>query len=692
MIRRSGLAAALALGCAFTNAQEVRDRAIRFKAATVEELQKPVVVPRGYAVVIGVGKYPHLPPDKQLDYAESDAEAVARVLLSGEGGNIQPENMRKLTGRDATRARIEETLEKWLPAVAKSEDRVIVYFSGHGIVTPSGGMLAPHDFDLRRTAETGYPMQRLGEVLANRVKAQWKVLLTDACHSGKITPQTTDAAVNSALSGLPRGFLTLTSSRQQERSYEDAKLASGFGLFSYFLSEGWGGQADEAPQDGVITADELIHFVSREVRAHAAKLNVRQNPRDHGDFADDMILGYSPGRRAKLRVGSGAKDLANGTLVVESNLDDVEIYVDDRLVGKVKLGATLSVPGLSPDAPHLVRGVRLGYDPATKEVIVVPGETQTVMLRLVYVRKAKPAAQKLYDEGFEIYRRKRGEADWRNAEKLFAEAVRADPTFSLAALQLCRIRQNLGDTDQALAACREAVKIDPDRAEARRQLGSVLLEHGDAREAVGQLSEASRQDSRDPFAHSLLSEAYLLTGSLQDALRSAERSVEADSGHAIGYFGRAEAKRYLKQWKDAEEDYQKYLTLADFRARVPESLAYYLVGFGASKRNAGFKRQHRIQQSSAYFGLCDCELELENFQRAAVYCRKAIALDGDDAFAHNLMGQTLMSLFNRDQRRDDLKQAETAFSNVLKLAPESDIAGRARQNLKNVRAVLAQVR
>ena len=40
-----------------------------------------------------------------------------------------------------------------------------------------------------------YPMSTLGDVLANRVKAGWKVLLTDACHSGKINPATTNEAL-----------------------------------------------------------------------------------------------------------------------------------------------------------------------------------------------------------------------------------------------------------------------------------------------------------------------------------------------------------------------------------------------------------------------------------------------------------------------------------------------------------------
>src|SRR5438067_1554492 len=64
-------------------------------------------LPRGYALVIGIGKYKDLGGAGQdLRFPESDAEAVSRILISKEGGNIEPENVKKLIGKDATRANI----------------------------------------------------------------------------------------------------------------------------------------------------------------------------------------------------------------------------------------------------------------------------------------------------------------------------------------------------------------------------------------------------------------------------------------------------------------------------------------------------------------------------------------------------------------------------------------------------------
>lgn len=161
-----------------------------------------------------------------------------------------------LTGKDATRDKILYALETWLPSVAREEDRVIVFFAGHGFVLQGKGYLAPHDFSLEDPARTGYEMARFGESLATRVKAKQKIVFTDACHSAKLLPNLSSKQINDQFKQLPGEFFTLASSREAESSYEDPQLGNGFGLFTWFLTQGWKGQADVDPEDGIVTADE----------------------------------------------------------------------------------------------------------------------------------------------------------------------------------------------------------------------------------------------------------------------------------------------------------------------------------------------------------------------------------------------------------------------------------------------------
>jgi hypothetical protein len=117
------------------------------RLGTAAELKMPVTVPLGYAVVIGISSYKNL-PDKEdkLPFATKDAENVYAALLSKEGGNIGSENIKKLIGSDATLENVRNALEQWLPSKAQINDRVIVYFVGHGVVDAEGrGYLAPYD-------------------------------------------------------------------------------------------------------------------------------------------------------------------------------------------------------------------------------------------------------------------------------------------------------------------------------------------------------------------------------------------------------------------------------------------------------------------------------------------------------------------------------------------------------------------
>ena len=683
------LLAGLAVFGQVTDPLGSRDIKIK-RVASPSELGQQVRTPRGYALVVGIGNYKNLPNDESLKFSESDAEAVYRVLISPDGGRMEPENVKKLIGPQATLANIKDALDNWLVKTAREEDRVIVYFAGHGLVDKGRGFLAPYDVNKNDIAATGYPMDKLGSVLGRDVKAAWKVLLTDACHSGKITPETSQEAVYEGLQKLPKNFLTLTSSRESEVSYEDPKLSTGFGLFSYYLVQGWQGQADVDPRDGVITADELIDYVRNEVRAYARSKGVRQTPTERGDFPSEMWLGFSSDRRAKL-VNASMPQLNNGGLIVEVNLDEVEVYIDEKLIGKASPGKELRVPGLSA-GPHVVKGVRMGYDPASKEVLVVPGQDATVSLRIQYKRNIKKSAQDLYDKGMEIYGRRKSESDLKQAADLFNKALKEEPRYSAAALGLCLTQQILQETEAGKKSCKKALDIDPDYVEARVQYGALLVESGDTSEAIRQLSEATARDTRNSQAFSHLSEAFLLAKSYEKAEEAAAKSIELNPRNSQGYLFRGDARRMQKKFQPALDDYKKYLEIDNFIAPVYQKVGVALIGFGLSHRNAGQKRVFATQRSSAYFGMCGCEAELQNFLRAREYCEKAISNDKNDATSFYMLGTVFMDLFNRDNRKDYLVRAQESIQQALAINPDAEFAKDAKQNLVQIREFLPLVR
>ena len=80
-----------------------------------------------WALLLGVNAYE--PPIPNLHFAEADASAFA-ILLPEIG--IPSENIRTLLGPAVSRGAIEDTIDE-LGSHMHQEDRLIVFFAGHGV-------------------------------------------------------------------------------------------------------------------------------------------------------------------------------------------------------------------------------------------------------------------------------------------------------------------------------------------------------------------------------------------------------------------------------------------------------------------------------------------------------------------------------------------------------------------------------
>jgi len=710
------LAAQLALGQGQTaqptpDSNELSDRDLRIRKIQQDNEHLPVV-PHGYALIVGVGKYEKLDPVEYLKFSESDAEAVYRVLISQQGGAFPAENVHKLIGPQATLQNLRHELEEWLPSVAKEPDRVIVYFAGHGFVKDGHGYVAPWDVDPSRPETSAYPMNLLGTVLAEKVKARWKVLLTDACHSGKITPETTNEAVDAQFRELPSGFLTLTATREREKSYEDPNLSTGFGIFSYFLVQGLQGNADNNPCDGVVTADELIEYVRSEVRSYTRARGVSQTPTDHSDFDNNMVLAVNPGC-ANTAV---SPPVALGSIVIEANLDGVEVYLDGNRVGTVN-GKPLPLPGLATGV-HIVKGVKPGYEPDTKEVMVVPGQERSVTLRIQYRRQYKRSSIDLVDRGEAFLFKstssfnplapfvpsRHTEADLKKARDLFRKALKEDPNYAKADFDLAMACQLLSDETAMLQAFREAIRTEPEYTEARVQFAGALIEAGDPDEAIRQLTEALRLEPKDDVAYSHLSRAYLDKGIWGRAIESADHAIILNPRNEQAYLWKADALRRQAAedvdhshrpaiYTQAVESYRNYLDLTNFSSPIREKLAYYFVGLGLGSRgHADRQVVYAYQHSLSFMGLCDCEARLGNLQRAGDYCRRAIKYDPEEPLARFLLGNVYRDLFNRTNTKDYLVYARANYAKTVQINPDLELSRHARDYIAQIDRLLPLVK
>lgn len=665
------------------NAQNARD--LKYEENNVQPVAT-VAVPRGYALIVGIGAYKNLPEKAQLEYSERDAEAIYSILISPEGGNFRAENVHRLIGAQATLANIKRELEVWLPSVAQEQDRVIIYFAGHGFISNGRGYLAPHDLDPSNIPGTGYPMDTLGQVAGSKIKAKWKVLLTDACHSGAIAPDDV-AALNKGFLDLSRSMFSMTASRDRERSFESKDWGGGHGIFTYYVVKGLEGEADEQG-DGIVTADELSNYVRRNVREATMG---QQNPTaDRGSFDPNMLLSFLP---VSLRAAH-APPPVDGTLVFETNMDGVEVFVDGTSHGVINKGTPLRLPGLRPGT-HTIQGVKLGYEPdGPREETVYPGREAGVNIKILIQRRRPKAAVDQLNDGLEYYNKGFAE-NYKKAVEHFEKALQIDPTYSQAALFLGRAYNSLFEEQKSEAAFRKAIEIDPDYLEARVSLAGMLLDTGAVDESIRQLNLVTQRDKRDSMAFYMQAQAYRMKELYTESIDSARASIKLNPQAAEPHLWLAESLRLSDQYAGASTEYAEYLRLSDFDSKMAGKMNYYVLGFLAGvgkKKRAAQTDTWRDLRSLAYFGLCDAERRQNHLDLAVSYCQKSLAYDSSDPFTHYALALCYARTAAQSGSLETLAAARTHFQSMLDINGDLDEAKFARQNVKNIDALLAKAK
>lgn len=640
-----------------------------------------VKVPRSYAVVIGIAQYQNLEAKDQLQFSTNDAESIYSILISPQGGNFKAENVHKLIGSKATLENMRRELEVWLPAVAKEEDRVLIYFAGHGFLFEGRGYLAPFDMSLQDISRTGYPMESLGVVVGSKIKAKNKVLLTDACHSGAIAPGTDNQTLSSSLLSIHKSLFSLTASRDREQSFESPDWGGGHGIFTYYVVKGLEREADENA-DGIVTADELAEYVRRNVRQATS---ARQNPTsDRGSFDPNMPLSYNPTILASR--GASRKKSDFGTLILVSNMDGVEVFVNGASVGVVNKAAPLKLPGLRP-GQHTIKAVRLGYEPdGPREEMVYPDQETTVNIKIMIPRHRSKAATDLLDKGLEYYLK--GYApNYRKAAESFEKALKLDPAYSQAALYLGRTLNSLYEQEKAETYFRRAIEIDPDYMEARASFAGMLLDTGNVDEAIRQLNVVTQREPKHGMTHYLSAQAYRMKDLYAESIESAQKAIQIMPKNAEAYFWLAESLRMSKQYDQARTGYLDYLRLSDFDSKLAGKMNYYVLGFlvGLGKKKRAAQQDiWKDLRSLAYFGLGDCERLLSNPDAAIRYYSHSLALDPEDPLVHYASGLAYYRKAEITQSAATLPDARKHFETMLKL--NSDLA-QARTAKKYIAAI-----
>ena len=180
------------------------------------------------ALVVGIDHYDSLP---HLYGCVNDAHKVASVLERHSNGSVNF-GIQLLTS-PAPQTRLDRAELRVMAQDLFSGDPEIAlfYFAGHGYVDTTGGFLCASD---TRTGDDGLSLHEL-LTLANRSKAQNKVIILDSCHSGVAAA----SAVATQISELREGTTILTASTDEQYANEE----NGSGVFTTLLIDALNGAA-----------------------------------------------------------------------------------------------------------------------------------------------------------------------------------------------------------------------------------------------------------------------------------------------------------------------------------------------------------------------------------------------------------------------------------------------------------------
>lgn len=231
-----------------------------------------------WVLIVGISDYKHF---NNLQFADDDAMAYHQILKKVLGKYYSEEQTRVLLNEDATAASIEFAM-RWLLKNTLENDRVFIYFSGHGgyedLTDFKLGYLHAHDaFNETYSSGGNISMEFLQAFLQSLSRRNVQtIFVADACHSGKSDGKEGFLFLNNLLAAEAKNIYKILSAQDNEKSYEHPMWGGGHGVFTYYLIKGLLGFADTAPKDGLVSLMELERYLYENVPAQTQYL---QNPK-----------------------------------------------------------------------------------------------------------------------------------------------------------------------------------------------------------------------------------------------------------------------------------------------------------------------------------------------------------------------------------------------------------------------------
>ncbi|MCP4157005.1 MAG: hypothetical protein GY757_55345, partial [bacterium] len=251
------------------------DRGVNLKHST--KYKNKDFYTNSWALVVGINNYAH-ENIRNLKYAENDAKAVAACLPAL---GFPEKNIRLLVSEQEKISReiIFDILETEFNPNMKKDDRLLIFFAGHGISYEFNGLqqgyiLMPDSDIFGKWPDRQHPYlekppskaleMRLLLGMVKSLPAKHKLLLSDSCFSGFLAHSRGiyDGIYSNVKKKIAQWISepvtqVLTAGRSGQKAFEHGFYKHG--IFTHYLLKGLQGHADRRG-DGVISFQDLTNY------------------------------------------------------------------------------------------------------------------------------------------------------------------------------------------------------------------------------------------------------------------------------------------------------------------------------------------------------------------------------------------------------------------------------------------------
>jgi peptidoglycan/xylan/chitin deacetylase (PgdA/CDA1 family)/uncharacterized caspase-like protein len=452
----------------------------------------PAVEPyrESWAAIVGIDDYTNW---QKLQYAVHDALGVKDTLIQKYG--FKPDHVFTLLDGQATRQNILSLLgDKLGGAQVQHEDRVFVFFAGHGATRKlaSGrelGYIVPVDADLADLEGSAISMTNFQDI-SEAIPAKHVLFVMDSCYSGL-------ALTRGGMPAFSQNYLNEISRREARQMFTaggaDQQVAdngpNGHSVFTWTMLQGLDGRAD-LNGDGVITASELAAYVAPAVSALSHQTPAFGNlpGTEGGDFIfnlkhdteflnedsaqlDDQAIKVNA-ELDTLRKQMREEERANQELRKQLATAEAKLKQDTQTTGAGPANSTTPAPGSSSTSTPASASPA---SPTANFTAPEPPKPDSA-------KSPSEIAAAANDEGMRLYQEKH----YQDAAMKFMQASNLQPNMALYANNAGFAFFRMSQYDDAVKWFKQTITLDPKRAVAWLNLGDAyvnLKNNAEARDA-----------------------------------------------------------------------------------------------------------------------------------------------------------------------------------------------------------------